>query len=68
MYLGVPEINELDEELGIFSDDFKIIHSCGGELEIAFIYTEQSMADIDPIILVMACKKCGERIRTRVWS
>lgn len=57
----------MDEEFGKFSDDFKIIHSCGGELKIETFYTEQSMADIDPMIIVMDCKKCGERIRARIW-
>ena len=68
MDLDQQEIDELDEELGKFSDDFKIIHSCGGELEIEHIYTEQSMADIDPMIIAMTCKKCGEMIRARIWS
>lgn len=56
----------MDEELGKFSDDYKIIHSCGGELEIEHFYTEQSMADIDPMIIVMNCKKCGENQNTNM--
>jgi len=55
-----------DEDLGVFDDDFKIIHSCGGEMEITHTYQEWSPKAEDDVILCLTCKECGKSTRTKL--